>query len=768
MNLALELLRGPDVARLGWTLVHFLWQGALLGAAFTAVRGSLRTTSPNVRYLAGCLTLFLMAACVVGTFVTLEPTGHLSPFVLALRESVSASADSPQVQPVSPSLQASPEVDGQGNSVWNAVEAALPWVVAAWAAGVGVCSLRLAGGWIRVRQSRRGLSLAADDPLGARFVELRERLRVSRRVRLMKSALVRVPTVVGWFRPLILLPASTVSGLSPVQLDLILAHELAHLRRWDHWVNLGQLLLETVLFYHPAVWWVSRCVREDREHCCDEIAVTVCGNRLALAQALTTLEELRQANGPFALAATDGSLLARVRRILALPDDERGGIDRRAAGSTLLLLGLLVFATGKVLHTSSPRLYTAVARIQLTAAISPVDVPPSDAGMFTGASEAVDASLFRSAPDQVRFPNVLMEVIRRGSHHGQTNAPPSQQELPLFRRLHDQVWVRHIPQTCLMEVEVRDTDMHDATTLAQTVAEEYVRQLRSAQRARTLSGMDTLLKQVSQQDMLVRAQQRELVYLLDQLGIPGAPVGDDEAYRMLAERELLGALRQTLLQSSNELAFWSEKLNALEEMGAGDRRQLRDTILTVMPGEDLLSARLDDLDRTEQDLARLRSRFSPDHPEVKEVLALQTVLQVQASNRVEAVMRGLRANVEACETKCASVSNQIENTTQAVRAKAEVFQRYLAAKRALEPMLRVHETLALRLHQEQIDADLDLRTAPQPTVVDAARPVRGPWRRWEPYDVWLMGCGCILSLGGLGIRLRGRSRDGDVSTARAP
>src|SRR5207245_10148390 len=122
---------------------------------------------------------------------------------------------------------------------------------------------------------------------------LAARLRVSRPVRLLQSTLVQVPAVLGWVRPVILLPASALTGLTPLQLEVLLAHELAHVRRYDYLVNLIQSAIEILLFYHPAVRWVSRRVREEREHCCDDLAVAVCGDAHLYARALLMMESLR-------------------------------------------------------------------------------------------------------------------------------------------------------------------------------------------------------------------------------------------------------------------------------------------------------------------------------------------------------------------------------------------------------------------------------------------------------------------------------------------
>ncbi|HET9270121.1 MAG TPA: M56 family metallopeptidase, partial [Vicinamibacterales bacterium] len=197
------------------------------------------------------------------------------------------------------------------------------WSTAAvplWFAGVVLLSLRVLIGWIGLERLRRTQVVPAAADLAARVAMLAARVRVSRPVRVVQSAAVHVPSVVGWLRPIILLPASALSGLSPAQLDAVLAHELAHVRRHDFAVNALQTAADVLLFYHPACWWLSRRIRVEREHCCDDIAVAVCGDRLTYAAALADLEALRQ-QPALALAATDGPLLQRVRRVIAPPHD---------------------------------------------------------------------------------------------------------------------------------------------------------------------------------------------------------------------------------------------------------------------------------------------------------------------------------------------------------------------------------------------------------------------------------------------------------------
>jgi hypothetical protein len=236
---------------------------------------------------------------------------------------------------------------------------------------VVLLSLRSLGGWLLAQRLKRsGRSLEA---LEACLSRLAQRLRISRPVRLCESALVAVPTVIGWIRPVILLPASAVWGLSPEQLELILAHELVHIRRYDYLVNLLQAAVETLLFYHPAVWWVSNRIRLEREHCCDDLAVATCGNALVYARALADLETLRADVPMFVLAASGGSLLNRVRRIVGEP----GHVSRSSRGvAAVLALAAAGFALtfGSLIARSDER------RPPLEAAIAPdVEAPQVEA-----------------------------------------------------------------------------------------------------------------------------------------------------------------------------------------------------------------------------------------------------------------------------------------------------------------------------------------------------------------------------------------------------
>ena len=204
-------------------------------------------------------------------------------------------------------------VVSQTSDTW-AFSAVLVWLV-----GVVALSLRLVTGWYLAGRLRQRGTRPVSVLWRRRVHGLASRLRVTRPVRVVESTVVRVPAVIGWFRPVLLLPASAIAGLTTVQLEAIVVHELAHIRRHDYLVNGLQAVIETVLFYHPAVWWLSGRIREEREHCCDDVAVAVCGDPVAYSRALADLDQLCPDAGALVVAANGGSLVRRIQRLISTP-----------------------------------------------------------------------------------------------------------------------------------------------------------------------------------------------------------------------------------------------------------------------------------------------------------------------------------------------------------------------------------------------------------------------------------------------------------------
>ncbi|HEX7915942.1 TonB family protein [Rudaea sp.] len=347
----------PYVHALGWSLLHFLWQGALIGLAYALLRGSCRTSV--ARHRLGMLCLMAMLACPLVTLALLWPT-PVDPADLSTAMSSVSTA----------SVSASAEVTPAGLEAW------LPWCVGLWLAGVCMIALRSFLHWRHLAALvRSATALPRDWQL--RLIELRQRFGILRPVRLLASFAVATPTLVGWLKPTILLPASLLSGFTPAQIELILAHELAHVRRYDYIANLIQVVVETLLFYHPVVHWICADVRQQREQCCDDLVLGVGGGeRLAYARTLADLEEWTQGESGFgaampALGAGGGVLLERVRRIVDPRPARSPGLLSRDNGMTLpaLLAGAgLLLALLRLHAPSADALGAALVRASATSA----------------------------------------------------------------------------------------------------------------------------------------------------------------------------------------------------------------------------------------------------------------------------------------------------------------------------------------------------------------------------------------------------------------
>lgn len=375
MNAIETLLDQPIFQALGWTLIHFIWQGALIAFLYFSVSLLLRRSAANVRYAAACGALLLMLIAPAVTmlsidFVSNAPAATLTAATESDQAGLTQSAldrsapkGQTEIEPATPlqsNLQNSPNSPNSPNSSnssgspnlikrWaqERLPRTIPWLLALWFTGVVFLSLRFAGGLVMVHRLKRTETSASVELWQEKLASLSRRLRVSRPVRLCESALVEVPTVIGWLRPVILFPATALTGLSAEQLEALLAHELAHIRRYDYLVNLLQTSIETLFFYHPAVWWVSQQARQEREHCCDDLAVAACGDVLTYARALTTLERLRGSDVQLAVAASGGSLLVRIQRLLRGRAPAHYGFESGLAGFIALATVVILLASAQ-------------------------------------------------------------------------------------------------------------------------------------------------------------------------------------------------------------------------------------------------------------------------------------------------------------------------------------------------------------------------------------------------------------------------------------
>ena len=304
-------------------LVDFVWQGTLVALALLVALHAFGRRSARARYGLCLVSLTTLMALPVVTTASRLRVGDSTRTMQARevpfpfdRGSDTVAADALFRSRTAPSV----------------ISTLQPWVLPIWSLGVLFLSLRLVVGGLEVRALRRSVT-HADDALRQRVVRLARRMGLRREVQVGTSTRADGPSVIGWLRPLILMPPATLMGLTTTQLDAVLAHELAHIRRHDYLVNIIQMVAETLLFYHPAVWWVSSRLRIERELCCDDEAVRVSGDATAYAKALVTMAKLHVP--AMAMAGSGGPLTDRVRRLL---DAGRAEPKRSAA------LGILALA----------------------------------------------------------------------------------------------------------------------------------------------------------------------------------------------------------------------------------------------------------------------------------------------------------------------------------------------------------------------------------------------------------------------------------------
>jgi uncharacterized protein (TIGR03435 family) len=319
---------------LGSTLLHFLWQGALIAAVYAVARRLTARSSPNFRYVLACTALTLMAVSVTLTWVLLGASA-------ADQTGVTLAISKP-----GPAPSAAHTVAGSFTAPFPALISPqhLGWVVAAWFAGVIALCLRLIASWISAEHLRSRNVRLAPVEWQQTLDRLKQCIRISRSVQLLVSARVNTPMVVGWLRPVVLTPIGALAGLPPDQIEALLLHELAHIRRHDYLVNVLQSIVETVLFYHPAVWWISSHIRAERELCCDDIAVSINGDALTYARALLEIACPRSAYASAAMAATGGSLADRIARLLGESRPANHKRPAMAGAVIVVLTALAVFA----------------------------------------------------------------------------------------------------------------------------------------------------------------------------------------------------------------------------------------------------------------------------------------------------------------------------------------------------------------------------------------------------------------------------------------
>ena len=437
MNTSFLLSPGPWSSLIGTVLFHFLWQGTLLAMGLALMLRALHDRGASERHAWSCATLAAMLLSPVLTGIWLLSRSPMAAPLSMDPPAISSELSSP--------IFAGP-MDGGPAWSWT------PWIAWAWLIGVTVFATRLIGGWWQVHRISTRHAHPAPPEWQARLRELQSALGVTQAVRLLESARTHGPIVAGWLRPVILIPLGLTAQLPPAQIEALLLHELAHIRGGDFLINLFQRFAETVLFYHPAVWWVSAQIEREREHRCDDWVRQTQGDGRVLAEALLNLLERPRAASALVLAADGGTVSDRIRRLLGAPilaPSPRTKSWRRA----VIALALLTVGVWAWPLATAPRLYVSTTRVQL---FNP-----------NAANQGYDPFWMQTQMEMLRSKRVLENVVAILKLGEKWSLKPAD----AANRLRPRVKVAQLRNTTLMEIRVGSEDPAEAAAIADAIAD---------------------------------------------------------------------------------------------------------------------------------------------------------------------------------------------------------------------------------------------------------------------------------------------------------
>ena len=314
------------VHQIGWSLIHSLWQDALIGLLLAAIFKLLSRAKPQSRYFIACVALAAMIILPVFTTYVLH-NRRTEPLDIVVDDSapvMSVDANFQNIRVIgSKRINGTQQINWTNRTfteTWNTserVEKFLPWLILLWLVGVVIYAIKLGGSLFYTANLRKLTANVSNRKLDNLVNELTSRLSIKRKIKICASSLINVPMTIGWIYPLILIPPSSLLGLTPFQLQTIISHELIHIKRYDFLINFLQSVAETLLFYHPAAIWTSRKIREEREYVCDDLTLALCKDSVDYARALTKVARFQRQAEQLAVAATNGELKDRIYRLVS-------------------------------------------------------------------------------------------------------------------------------------------------------------------------------------------------------------------------------------------------------------------------------------------------------------------------------------------------------------------------------------------------------------------------------------------------------------------
>jgi beta-lactamase regulating signal transducer with metallopeptidase domain len=715
-----DTLCDPTWRPLTATLLHFVWQGMLVAGAWMVLFRCFRNSRTQTQYLLGLAGLLAMTACPIATLVLLRsdarPAAAPATRVLTV----------PNISPAA--AQAAPRRTDlslrQAAVSW--IDASQPYLIGGWLLGLAILSGRLLLGAVSARRLRRGRRPVSAE-LAGRAAALAARLGLRVVPGIFVSDVVCDAVVTGVLRPIILLPAAWLLEMTPEVLEAVIAHELAHIRRLDPWVNLFQRLVETVLFYHPGVWWLSHRVRVAREMCCDELAVAATGQRVVYATALEFAAQRRLAPArPFlevALGATQMTLLDRVRNVLGLSTSEKKGRWWLTALWAILVIG----AIGLAVTAAGRERYTARSYLRVAMQEKPI--------AFQSDNQTVDRDrfeIYKNTQQQLvisRF--VLLAALRKREVVMLPSVLQAQKAGDAARWLGRRLSVGFPGKAEIMEVSVSSNDPQEAAILDRAVVDAYLSEVVNAERDLKRQRFSELDRACVEKETEVRSKREDLKQLAERLG-----VSDTEALTMRQKLQLeeLALYRQELAKNQSELrrlrselAAQQTLLKGIDALNMDDEVELATQVdpvarqLFLELGWRKLSQRdaeetpggadkPDRAERLQKDIKKLQAAFDAREATMREIVRKKKQLAV-------------RTEIKRLETAIATMTEQAREQQKMVderEKEARDFGRSTVEVEMMRADIKNLELVLTAIATEREKLRVEIRATPRITLIQRA------------------------------------------------
>ena len=342
MNFLDNLIPENLIDAFGWMIIHSVWQGALVALLLSIALLMLNKRSARIRYIASVGALLFFAAIAIRTFAEYYQAPESTKDNITQQQVTAEKIAKPTITDANvEEIEQAGFIASISEEFKNYFKTNLPLIVTLYLLGVLFLTLKLTGGFLYSQRIKKYRTQKADSKFIKIVSDFSERLQIKQKVKLVESAFVKVPVTLGYLKPVILFPIGTLTGLSWEQVETIIAHELAHIKRADYIINLFQSMLEVVFFYHPAIWWISSIIREERENVCDDLALEVSNQPAELARALVFISQFDNGTTSFAMSAigNKNKLLRRIKRMMG--ENKQKTFRGRAYAASLMLLAVM-------------------------------------------------------------------------------------------------------------------------------------------------------------------------------------------------------------------------------------------------------------------------------------------------------------------------------------------------------------------------------------------------------------------------------------------